>query len=109
MILNEIMRKQGPREERVTRAMTDYIVEKFMYDAHKSFGNVNVPGDYASHFFGGKTEEEWIRFKLQEEQLMSYIGEPLDEAVERAWKKLSQKYKPMSDEERQSMTKTLDY
>ena len=105
MILNEIMRKKGPREERVIRAMTDYIVERFMYDAHESFCSVDVPGDYASHFFGGTTKEEWIRFRLQEQQLMSYIGEPLDDAVEGAWKKLSQKYKPLSDEEREDMTR----
>ena len=102
MQLNEIMQKKGPREERVARAMTDYLVEKFLYDARESFRtNDRILGQ----MFSGETEEEWIRYRLLKMQIQSYIGEPLDEAVDRAWKKLSQMYKPLTDQERRKLTK----
>ena len=102
MQLNEIMQKKGPREERVTRAMTEYIVEKFIFDARESFKSEER---ILGQMFAGETEEEWIRYNMLKMQIMSYIGEPLDEAVDRAWNKLAEKYKPLTDQERRKLTK----
>ena len=105
MQLNEIMRKPGPRlatTKRVVNAVSDYIVEKFLSDARKSFEESE--GMVRTAFLG-TTEEEWIRYGLHEPKDLSHsMVDVQKRALQKAWESITKRYPPLTREERRDLT-----